>query len=236
MISASLPSLPKSSKETFELIKDIIDMGEVDILPKYIGNTGAPGNTLEFLMDVEENNFDSPDYRDWEMKFHGGASLITLMHKEPEPKGIINEMVDVFGWPNDKGQLSFRHTFGGSSPLGFFVENNGGRVYIKNKNNPSFVAFWEHNALLNTWAAKLRRLILVEGKVKGSKVIYKRAYAFWDLKLLDIFRLLEDGTIRIDFDARTKEGRGSGIRNHGTKLRIDIRDISKLYLNSVIIE
>jgi hypothetical protein len=230
--------LPKSSKETFDLIKEIIDMGEVDIPQKYIGNTGAPGNTLEFLMDVQENNFDSPDYRDWEMKFHGGSSLITLLHKEPEPKGIINEMVDVFGWPNEKGQLSFRHTFGGASPLGFFVENNEGRVYIKNRNNPSFVAFWEHNALLNTWAAKLRRLILLEGDVieKKTRVIYKRAYAFWDLRLLDICGLIQDGTIRIDFDARTREGIGSGIRNHGTKLRIDIRDIPKLYLNSVIIE
>lgn len=39
----------------------------------------------------------------------------------------------------------------------------------------------------------------------------------------------------LDFDARTKQGKGSALRNHGTKFRVHVNDIGVLYENSELI-
>ena len=62
--------IPGSSKNVFVIIQEIISMGEVEIPPQFNG-AGAPGNTLEYLLDVKQNNYDAPDFHDWEIKFHG---------------------------------------------------------------------------------------------------------------------------------------------------------------------
>jgi hypothetical protein len=160
--------IPNSSKIIFDKIKEIISLGTVDI-PEQFKGSGAPGNTLEYLLNVDENNFDSPDFMDWEIKFHGGNALLTLLHKDPQPKGIIDKMVDVFGWENDKGQLSFRHTISKESKQGFIVNDIDNKITVSNEANEDVVPYWDHNIILNTIAAKLRRLILVSGKVSKDK-------------------------------------------------------------------
>lgn len=228
--------IPQSSKGAFAVIQEIIRMGEVEIPPKFNGS-GAAGETLEYLCELERNNFDAPDLKDWEVKFHGGNALLTLLHKDPQPTGVLNEMVNEFGWTNLKGQISFRHTIKGTSSRGFKVVNQDRRVTILNNKNLPIEPYWEHNVILNAIGAKLRRLILVHGKVNRLKrtVVYKNAVAYWDLNLLEICDAMQDGTIYIDFDARTKAGRGTALRNHGTKFRIHINDIGKIYENTQLI-
>jgi len=225
--------IPQSSKTAFAVIKDIISMGAIDI-PLQFQGSGAPGDTLEYLCNVERNNNDSPDLKDWEIKFHGGSSLLTLFHKDPQPKGIMDKMVDTFGWDNKKGQISFRHTLSKESDRGFAVTNEEDRITVINSKNPSIVPYWEHNIILNAIAAKLRRLILVHGEVNKKnkrQVTYNNAVAYWDLDMMGIIKAIQDGIIYIDFDARTTGGRGTSIRNHGTKFRIHISDIGLLYEN-----
>jgi hypothetical protein len=73
------PKLPRSSTAAFAKIKKVIAMGWIDIPDqKSYRGTGAPGRLLEHLLGIEENNQDSPDLMDWEVKFHGGNALITL--------------------------------------------------------------------------------------------------------------------------------------------------------------
>jgi hypothetical protein len=229
--------IPQSSKNAFAIIHEIIRMGTVEI-PQQFQGSGAPGNTLEYLCNVEQNNFDSPDLFDWEIKFHGGNALLTLFHKDPQPKGIMDKMVDAFGRENKKGQLSLRHTISKESKFGFIINNIGDKITVTNKKNPSIIPYWEHNIILNAIGAKLRRLILVHGIVSKDKrhVTYKSAVGYWDLNLLGICKAIEDGIVYIDFDARTKEGRGTSLRNHGTKFRIHIKDIGVLYENHKVIE
>lgn len=224
--------IPQSSKKAFKVIHEIISMGEIEI-PQQFKGTGAPGNTLEYLLNIEQNNFDSPDLHDWEVKFHGGNSLLTLFHKDPQPKGIINELVNEFGWKNTKGQISFRHTISGESEKGFKVLNQDNKIVVVNHRNTNITAYWEHNVLLNAIGAKLRRLILVRGQVNKFKrtVIYEYADAYWDLNLLGICDAICNGDLYIDFDARTTGQKGTSLRNHGTKFRIHIGDIGLLYEN-----
>jgi len=229
-----MSKVPQSSKTAFKVIREIIQMGYVDIPPKFNG-AGSPGNTLEFLLDVKENNNDSPDLLDWEIKFHGGNALLTLFHKDPEPRGIINNVVNTYGWENKKGQISFRHTIKGKSERGFEIINTNNRIEVINNDKKDITPYWTHNTILNAIGSKLRRLILVHGGVnKGErKVIYNSATAYWDLNLLGICEAIERGTIYIDFDARTTGVKGTSLRNHGTKFRIHINDIGVLYENSI---
>ena len=53
--------------------------------------------------------------------------------------------------------------------------------------------------------------------------------------MLGICQAIEDGIIYIDFDARTKEGKGSALRDHGTKFRIHIDNIGVIYENNQVI-
>lgn len=225
--------IPQSSKTAFKIIREIIEMGSVEIPTNFKG-AGAPGNTLEFLLNVKENNLDSPDLMDWEIKFHGGNALLTLFHKDPQPKGIMNKLVDAFGWENGKGQISFRHTISGKSGRGFFIDNKNNRITVSNVNDLSIEPYWDSNIILNAIAAKLRRLILVHGIVDKEKrqVVYNTAMAYWNLDMINICESIKQGKIYIDFDARTTGGRGTSLRNHGTKFRIHVNDIGSIYENS----
>jgi hypothetical protein len=228
--------IPRSAGSAFPIIREILSMGWVDIPDQFQGS-GAPGNTLEYLLNVEQNNLDSPDLLDWEIKFHGGNSLLTLFHKDPQPRGIMNDVVNEFGWENNKNQISFRHTIKGQSERGFKIVNRENRIVVTNSIKPEIEPYWDHNIIVGAIAAKLRRLILVHGTVNklDRKVIYENAVSYWDLDLMGICQAIEQGTIYIDFDARTKQGKGSALRNHGTKFRVHINDIGTLYENSELI-
>ncbi len=226
--------LPKSANLVFKKIKEILDMGWI-IIPGLHQGSGAPGNFLETLLSIDENNYDSPDLRDWELKFHGGTALITLFHKTPEPRGIMYDIVERFGWQDGNGHISFRHTIQGASEKGFFVVNENDKLYVKNSLDNSVTPFWAHNALFSVLGAKLRRLILVEGKYQKEQrmVIYENATAFWDIDIIGFCQAVTSGVIRVDFDVRTTGGRGTSLRDHGTKFRVHINDIGKIYQNQV---
>ncbi len=229
------PKLPKSSKAAFKEINRIIKLGWIDIPDeKSFRGSGAPGRLLEHLLGVAENNHDSPDLMDWELKYHGGGTLITLFHKDPEPRGVMRYLVHEHGWEDDKGRISFRHTLGGESQRGFYVVNEADRIIVRNKIKDTVVPYWSHNTLLNAAGAKLRRLILVDGSLQRSpkRVRYEKATAYWDFNLKGFCEALAKGVVHIDFDARTKEGPGSALRNHGTKFRVRADELPLLYEHS----
>lgn len=230
------PVLPPSSKAAFKKISEIIATGTFEFPAVGYGGNGGPGRMLEDLLGIAENNADSPDLADWEVKFHGGKSLLTLFHKEPQPRGVINKMVDFYGWDDGQGRISFRHTISSRSPRGFVVENTSDRIVIRNENSPEGPeAHWLHNTLFNAYSAKLRRLIVVDGEVESDprRVTFKTATAYWEPDVVNLSKAIANGTFYVDFDARTKGARGSAIRNHGTKFRINPKDLKSVYTHQV---
>jgi hypothetical protein len=226
------PILPPSSRASFRKITDILRAGVMEFPETGYGGNGGPGRMLEDLLGVAENNADSPDLADWEVKFHGGRSLLTLFHKEPQPRGIINKMVDYYGWDDEHGRISFRHTISGPSPRGFRVENAEDRITIRNEQHPEGpVAHWLHNTLFNAFSAKLRRLIVVDGEVLADprRVTFKTATAYWEPDIRNLSQAIADGVFYVDFDARTNGARGTSIRNHGTKFRIKPENLEQVY-------
>lgn len=238
MIKRLVPSkVPKSFNAAAEKIKEIISMGWIDIpdASSYRGH-GTPGRMIEFLLDLKENNNDSPDLFDWEIKTHGGGpSLITLFHKEPEPQGIMSKMVHAYGWKDDKDRISFRVTIEGKHKRGFYVTNEPDRVSVRHNGKDILaVPFWTHNVLLGAAGAKLRRLILVDSETNKAKkqIRFTGATAYWEFNLTGFCSACESGLVWIDFDARTQSPTNSTLRNHGTKFRIKLGDIGHLYQNS----
>lgn len=227
------PVLPKSSTAAFKEVKKII-RAEPYLIPneKSFRGHGGPGRLLEHLLGIAENNRDSPDLHDWEIKFHGGGSLLTLFHKDPEPRGIIRNLVHEHGWPDQHGRISFRHTIGGRSDRGFYVVNDPDRVVVRHDHKDIVVPYWLHTTLMNAIGAKLRRLILIEGTVTlhpERSVVFKNATAFWEFDINGFGAACANGTIYIDFDARTQQGEGTALRNHGTKFRVHVDNIGSLY-------
>ncbi|WP_409049690.1 MvaI/BcnI family restriction endonuclease [Runella sp. MFBS21] len=165
------------------------------------------------------------------MKFHGGTPLLTLFHKDPEPKGIIKEVVNDYGWADTDIQrrISFRHTISGQTKRSFCVLNETDRIIIKNTAQAEAPPYWLHNTILNALPSKLRRLIVIEGEMHSNprSITYKEATAYWEPDITGFIQAILEGVICVDFDARTNEGRGLVISNHGTKFRIKNDDTGK---------
>ena len=89
---------------------------------KKAGNDGAVGNTLENLLNVDENNLPITNKDEWELKARrrSSSSLTTLLHNDPSPRGaklIPLRLLPYYGWTHEKAgkiypktEKSFRST------------------------------------------------------------------------------------------------------------------------------
>jgi hypothetical protein len=106
-----------------ELIAKLIEVRNMEWVPNARpGNAGGVGNTLEDLLDIEENNLPIPNAAEWELKCQrmDTASLITLFHIEPSPRAlrfVPQRFLPLYGWHHQTipGELSFRQTITGLS-------------------------------------------------------------------------------------------------------------------------
>ncbi len=223
-------SITMTDETLYARLKGVLNRDWIDI-PDYYGyrGTGAPGLILEELLGVDGGNRDTPDAGKWEIKFSGkNAGLLTLFHLEAAPKGHMHQMVRTFGWPDDKGRTSFRHTILGRSDRGFYITNESNRISVCNDSESDVVSpYWTHDKLLNAFASKLRRLIVVKGTKKNNRVKYETAYLYWEPQITQFANAVEHGIVAIDFDARTNNGRG--LRNHGTKFQVKYDNLRHLY-------
>ena len=219
-----------SDADLFARLRGILKRGWIQI-PDYhgYGGTGAPGKILEELLGIDGGNSDTPDSGKWEIKFHSRSALLTLFHLEAEPKGHMHHMVRQFGWPDDKGRTSFRHTLhSGKSRLGFYIANESNRITVRHPDEADIIwPYWTHDKLINAFAAKFRRLIVVKGAKKNGNVKYEVAHLYEEPVITKFVQAIEQGIVCIDFDARTNNGRG--LRNHGTKFRIKYDNLKHLY-------
>ncbi len=220
-----------SDDELFHRLRDVIGRGWIPVPddPGY-GGTGAPGIMLEDFPGVSGGNLDIPDAGKWEIKFHSRNSLLILFHLEAEPRGHMRHMVRRFGWEDAQGRTSFRHTIRSSSAMGFYVSNESGRITIRNDSTPDMLQpYWTHDRLINAFASKLRRLIVVRGQRRRNpnSVRYDNAHMYWGPQITLFTDAIEKGIVAIDFDARTNNGKG--LRNHGTKFRTTYDNLTNLY-------
>lgn len=253
-----------TDKELFRRIRAAIKRGWIDI-PDAVGyrGTGAAGQVLEDQLGVSGGNLDIPDAGKWELKFHSGLAPITMFHLEAKPRGHLREMLVKFGIRDSAGRLSFRHTIWGKSEKGLHIERSRRHVELKRSGATVTVSklstwmsaslvlrhrnlseaaspYWTHDALINAFVGKLRRLIVVTGEYqrKSRRVRFDEAWCFEEPSPTRFISEVAKGRVAIDFDARTKNGTSEdrGIRNHGTKFRIRFSDLSRIYQRITKIE
>jgi len=222
---------PQTKGQLLSRLKEIINAGWMAMpgdVSRYNG-TGGPGNYLEDLLGLTTGNQDIADCIGWEVKFSTPkTSLITLFHKEPEPRGILRYMVSRYGWRDKHGRLSFRHTIRGQSDR-FTVVDDAGTIVVRPLQGDGPVPTWTHDTLLNIAGGKLRRLVSMEGQRKEDTVRYIRAELFEEMLLTNLTHDLATGTIAIDFDVREMRAGSISLRNHGTKFRVSPKDLHRLY-------
>ena len=220
---------PLSDEELFARVRDVIARGWIRVPEGYgYGGTGGAGRVLEELLGVDGGNSDTPDAGKWEIKFHSRNALLTLFHLEGQPRGHMHHMVRLFGVEDAQGRTSFRHTLRGRSDKGFYVDNEAGRITVRNNDRSDVVwPYWTHDSLLNAFVAKLRRVIVVKGSRRRPNVRFESAWCYQEPQARRFVEAVERGVVAIDFDARTNNGRG--LRNHGTKFRIAYDDLRCLY-------
>lgn len=228
-MTLSFPGPPSTKNELFARLRTVIAHGWYDLPSKY-GGTGGPGTFLEDLLGLRAGNKDVPDSTGWELKyFTSKTNLITLFHKEAEPADIMRYMVRKHGWKDDKGRMSFRHTIPGKSDR-FKVEDDNGTIIVRPLKRNGPVPYWTHDELLNIAGAKLRRLLLVKGIRNGRQVRFDRADCFENLHVSLLIYEIVRGTICIDFDAREMKPGSPGLRNHGTKFRLQPDNVCRIYM------
>lgn len=113
-----------SKEQLIKKILDVFDQGWHKSVKRTVDtrNDGAVGNTLETLLEIKENNLPIPNAMEWELKGQRAhsASLITLKHIEPSPRGakiVSSLLLPYYGWKHKQagrkypsGEMSFRST------------------------------------------------------------------------------------------------------------------------------
>jgi hypothetical protein len=234
------PDLPKSEKEVYERVANLIDSGEEYLIPPWCkGGTGAPGNMLEAQCGSQGGNGDIFDAARTELKFKYGQSLLTLMHKKlcsvDCPEGgdaAVVPFVKRYGRIDKEGRLSFRHTVGRRSKK-FRVARARQTVIIRPLDETDkHEVYWNDDDLINAVCSKFRNTVLVFGKVRkvGDKkyIKYNSALHLTKLKSTDFLNAIGGQYVIPDFDMREKhpgsvDNEKGALRDHGTKLRMKIR-------------
>jgi len=227
-------SRPRNIASFKQKIIEILDTSCWDLTDARYNGDGGPGRLLEDLLSAMAGNADTPDLDGWEIKFHRGGSLLTLFHKEALPVGSLVAIVEQFGWPGKSGEnLNFRHTICAKTGRGFYIAREPDRVVVRHKDDTSVELYWYYNTLLNAMISKCRRLVVVTGSVRsvdGKRCVgFDSARFFWEPLIDKFVEALDEGKVCIDFDARTTRGRGTALRNHGTKFRINPDELHSIY-------
>ena len=135
------------TKESLQ--QELLQIGERGFLPsprytKETRNDGAPGNYLENLLGIEENNLPLPNAAEWELKVQRAhtTSNLTLFHMEPSPRAmklVPQVLLPLYGWPHDgaghkypRDERSFRMTMDSRrhTDRGFKVVADGEKVKV----------------------------------------------------------------------------------------------------------
>ena len=146
-----------SKEQLISDMKSISSSWHEGILP---GEDGNAGRTLEELLDVKENNLKIPDYGEFEIKSQRKTtdSLITLLHKEPNPAASIPKLINSMGWYNQK-EKSWRFsstTYSKYTIRGFIVEVTKNKIEFKFEPSQVKVAARDRTKLFNTYGEWLK--------------------------------------------------------------------------------
>lgn len=188
-------------------LKEISKMGWIE--NRRHGNQGGIGNTLEDLLEIEENNLPIPNAAEWELKTqkNNTSSLTTLFHSEPSPRAIKFVpaiLLSQYGWHHKEAgkkyfetEMSFRQTIHGKN-----YSDRGFTVQIDRKEQKVLISFdcSKVNEKHSDW------LVSVKERIGLGEITPQPYWGFDDLehkagtKLLNTFYVQAD--VKIDKETK----------------------------------
>lgn len=200
---------------------------------------GGPGNTLEDLLGLTENNFRTPDLGEIELKakrIESGA-MLTLTSQAPLPRGVNKQLFNAYSYVSPEDNITRLYTtiYGSRvNPQGFKVSFNCDKLILENRNN--IYAYWDTNVLFSQLKGKAEKTLLVYAKVRGKgraneEYHYIEAYLLSGLSMEKFVSAIESDKLKVDIRiGADKGGKNAGkYHDHGTAVRICKRDFLHLF-------
>ncbi|MCM1135713.1 MAG: MvaI/BcnI family restriction endonuclease [Clostridium sp.] len=224
--------------------KKICDMGW--IRTHRAGPTGI-GKTLEDLLGIQENNIDSPDFGDYELKSCrlNSNSMLTIFTKTPQPRGAANTLRMTFGYSSDAYDNDEKVLHSTLSADRFVPIANTGRslkifcgpekISIVAEDGKEY-AYWTRDALKKAFEKKYKDKFIyakaiAQGAGANEQFKFTEAYEVSGFNYDAFVALLERGKIYIDLRIGQYHGgiKNGQIHDHGTGFRIKENDQPLLF-------
>ena len=212
------------------------------------GNTGI-GKTLEDLLGIEENNFQEPDFGEYELKASrlNSNSMLTLFTKSPLPKGSNTRLRLLYGYSSshyDNDEKVLHTTLNARNFVP--IADTGHRlkvdyvcqapgvsdiVLIESEQGPCD-AYWVVDDLRNNFLSKYpNKLVYVKAESRGrganEQFRFREAYVCDGFSYEGFLDLLQEGRIYVDLRiGQYPDGR---THDHGTGFRIKECDQDALF-------
>lgn len=212
------------------------------------GPTGI-GKTLEDLLGIPENNYDEPDFGDYELKSCriDSNSMLTLFTRAPEPVGKANTYLRMkYGYVSDAydndelvlhstlSAVRFTKVADTGHSLKVTCKEDG--IYIESEEGLENI-YWSRGALKNAFEKKYKnKMVYVKAHNRGSgsteEFRFVEAYELSGFDYNSFVSLLEKGTIYVDLRiGQYHSGKMKGkTHDHGTGFRIKESDQPLLFL------
>lgn len=235
------------SKHLPELIKKVNEIKSKGwVKSTRSGNTGI-GKTFEDLLNKVEDNLDSPDFHDIEIKTHeeSSSSMLTLFTKSPSYPRAANTMLrNNYGITNENGQKTLHATVSGNSitktstySFNFKVEAEEDvlRLYVYDLSGclVNSDVFWSYDALNTQIKKKLKTIAVIYGEksIQNCETYYK--YSEIDivtgLTIEGLKLAIKNGDLKVDLRIGVyNSGKNKGkTHDHGTGFRIMLSNLVK---------
>ena len=210
------------------------------------GPTGI-GKTLEDLLGIPENNYDQPDFGNYELKSAriNSNSMLTLFTKTPKPRGASNTLRNTFGYYRSSHSNNEKILHATLSADKFVMIADTGnqlkvhcdpnKITIIDKDQNEF-GYWSREDLQKAFEKKYKnKLVYARAHSRGAgeqeEFKFVEAYKLSGFDYNTFVSLIEQGRIYIDlrigqYHNGDKKGQ---THDHGTAFRIKEKDHPKLF-------
>ena len=222
-----------------ELIEKLQKIKKMGFVKTVRAHQGGVGNTLEYLLEVPENNLRLPDIGEIEIKAkrYDSQSMLTLSSRAPQKRGTNKVLFKNYKYIGTDGIYRLYSTVYGSrkNTKGFGIDVQNGKLVLLNPKN--IEAFWPLEKLDDIFKEKSSQIVLVLAYTKGSmgksdeRFHYVEAYLLSGLNLNNTRNAIKRDKLKVDirigFDLSGKRARE--YHDHGTGFRISKRDYIHLF-------
>ena len=210
------------------------------------GNTGI-GKTLEDLLDIQENNYQEPDFGEYELKASrsNSNSMLTLFTKSPLPKGANTRLRLMYGYASsayDNNEKVLHATLNarnftniantGNALKDDYVVHSPSDLILIESQQVNCDAYWNVNDLKQNFLSKYpNKLVYVKADSRGSganeEFYYHSAYICDGFSYKGLMELIKEGKVFVDLRiGQYPDGR---THDHGTGFRIRECDQDALF-------